>query len=73
MDESPEERRIRLATAARKRAEERLAQARAEERAAITAAVDSGVMRQVEVCRLTGYTREHVRRLVLSEHEQAHG
>lgn len=67
MDTGPEEQRIRQALAARKRAEARLAQARQEERAAITAAIDSGAMRQVDVCRLTGYTREHVRRLALSQ------
>lgn len=47
--------------------EARLAQARQDERAAIAAAIDSGELRQVDVVSLTGYTREHVRRLVLTE------
>ena len=48
-----------------KRAEE----ARLAERAAILAALESGI-KQVDVVNITGYTREHVRRLAEAERER---
>lgn len=48
-----------------KKAEE----ARLAERAAIYAALEDG-MRQVDVVAVTGYTREHVRRLDAAERER---
>lgn len=50
---------VRTKTAAEKRAED----ARAALAIAMAAAIEEG-MRQSEVVKLTGYTREHVRRLV---------
>lgn len=50
---------VRAKTAAEKRAED----ARAALAVAMAAAIDEG-MRQSDVSKVTGYTREHVRRLV---------
>lgn len=49
----------------RRALEAELEEARTEEREAIVAALDSG-MKQVQVCALTGYTREHVRRIAIA-------
>lgn len=62
---------LRAATARRKRNEGRLRDARSAEARAIRAALHSGI-RQVEIVAITGYTREHVRRLsAAAELEQA--
>lgn len=61
------EARLRLASARRKRLEA----ARLQERAAIVAALEAG-MRQVDVVAITGFTREHIRRLATdSQHAHA--
>lgn len=62
VDATPEERQLRTASARRKRLDAQLVTARADERAAILAALDSG-MRQVQVCSITGFTREYIRRI----------
>lgn len=56
------EKALRAATAKRQRAETAVVDARAAERAAIAAALDAG-LRPVDVVKITGYTRETVRRL----------
>jgi hypothetical protein len=53
---------LRAASTRRKRAERTVDEARAAERDAIVAALDSG-LRQVDIVRITGWTRETVRRL----------
>lgn len=58
--------RLRAATARRKQAVKKADDARLAERAAILAALESG-LRQVDVVEITGYTREHVRRLAEAE------
>lgn len=68
VDATPEERQLRAATARRKRLEAQLRTARLDERAAIAAALASRI-RQVQICAITGYTREHVRRLAQSERD----
>jgi hypothetical protein len=60
---------LRAATTRRKRTEDRLRDARAAEARAILAALDAG-MKQVDVVGITGYTREHVRRLADSARKQ---
>lgn len=62
VDATPEERQLRTMSARRKRLDAQLATARAEERDAIVAALDSG-MRQVQVVAITGFTREYIRRI----------
>lgn len=54
--------RVRRAFAAYKRAERRLEQTRAELHAAIRDALDADV-RQVDLVRVTGYTRERIRQI----------
>lgn len=54
---------LRAATRRRIAALTKTEQARAAERAAIVAALDGGLM-QREIVEITGYTREHVRRIV---------
>lgn len=49
-----------------------MTEARAAERAAIVAALDAG-LRQVDVVKITGWTRETVRRLADAEREAAQG
>lgn len=61
--------RLKRAAAARKRAEAALETAREELAAAIIAADDIG-MRQVDIVSDSGYNREHIRRIVLAEHER---
>jgi hypothetical protein len=53
---------LRAASARRRRAERTVDAARAAERDAIVAALDSG-LRQVDIVKITGWTRETVRRL----------
>jgi hypothetical protein len=60
---------LRAATTRRKRAEDRWRDARAAEARAILAALDAG-MRQVDIVHITGYTREHVRRLAEAARKQ---
>jgi hypothetical protein len=55
-------RRVRQALAAQHRAEEHLTRARAELHAAIAEALESGI-RQAELVKMTGLSREHVRRI----------
>jgi len=62
VDATPEERQLRTASARRKRLDAQLAVARSDERVAILAALGSG-MRQVQVCSITGFTREYIRRI----------
>jgi hypothetical protein len=62
VDATPEERQLRTMSARRKRLDAQLLTARADERAAILAALDSG-MRQVQVVSITGFTREYIRRI----------
>ena len=62
VDATPEERTLRTASARRKRLDAQLVAARTDERAAILAALDSG-MRQVQVVSITGFTREYIRRI----------
>jgi DNA-directed RNA polymerase specialized sigma24 family protein len=59
---------LRAASTRRKRAERAVTEARADERAAIVAALDAG-LRQVDIVRITGWTRETVRRLADAERE----
>lgn len=62
VDATPSEKRLRAASARRKRLDSLLADARAEERAAIVDALADG-MKQVQVCSITGFTREYIRRI----------
>jgi hypothetical protein len=55
-------RRVRQALAAQHRAQEQLGRARDELHAAIVEALESGV-RQADLVRLTGLSREHIRRI----------
>jgi hypothetical protein len=55
-------RRVRQAIAAQRRAEEQLGRARAELHAAIVEALESGI-RQADLVRFTGLSREHLRRI----------
>ncbi len=66
--ESTPEAQLRTATSRRKRLVKQAEVARLAERAAILAALEDG-LRQVEVVAITGYTREHVRRLADAERE----
>lgn len=59
---------LRAAVARLKRITKQEETARLAVRAAIVAALDDG-MRQVDVAAITGYTREHVRRLADAERE----
>jgi hypothetical protein len=54
--------RVRQAAAAQHRAEAQLERARAELRAAIVEALESGI-RQRELVTMTGLSREHIRRI----------
>ncbi|MBW0088265.1 hypothetical protein I4I73_03420 [Pseudonocardia sp. KRD-184] len=67
--ESTPEAQLRAATGRRKRLVKQAEAARLAERAAILAALEDG-MRQVDVVGITGYTREHVRRLADAEREE---
>lgn len=62
VDDTPEERQLRAISARRKRQDATLAATRAEERAAILAALATGT-KQVQICAITGFTREYVRRI----------
>lgn len=62
VDATPEERKLRAASTRRKRLDAQLVTARAEERAAIVAAMQAG-MRQVQIVSITGFTREYIRRM----------
>src|SRR5690348_17102131 len=66
--EATPEAQLKAATARRKRILKQAEAARLAERSAIMAALDSGI-RQVDVVAVTGYTREHVRRLDAAERE----
>ena len=61
--------RLQNAVRAKTDAEKRADEARAALAIAMAAAMDEG-MRQSEVVKLTGYTREHVRRLVREVREE---
>lgn len=52
--------------AKRQRAEQAVIEARAAERAAIVTALEAG-LKQADVVRITGYTRETIRRLADAE------
>jgi hypothetical protein len=54
--------RVRQAAAAQHRAEEQLGRARDELHAAIVEALESGI-RQADLARMTGLSREHIRRI----------
>jgi hypothetical protein len=62
VDATPSEKRLRAASTRRKRLDNLLNEARAEERAAIVEAIEAG-MRQVQVVTITGFTREYIRRI----------
>lgn len=62
MGASEAEQRLRAASTRRKRLDSLIADARAEERAAILAALGEG-MKQVEIVAITGFTREYIRRI----------
>lgn len=70
VDATPEERQLRAATARRKRLDAQLKAARMEERAAMLAAMDAG-LKQVQVVAITGFTREHIRRLAEAARSEA--
>jgi hypothetical protein len=61
--------RLRKAAAARKRAEVALEHARRELQAAIISADDAG-MKQASIVEVTGYNREHIRRIVRDEEDR---
>lgn len=58
-----EEREIRAAMARLRRAEDAVRARRADVAAAIKHAIESRAMKQAQVARVTGYTREHIRRI----------
>ncbi len=66
VDATPEEQQLRSLSARRKRLAGLVKTARAEEREAILAAHNSG-MKQVQICRITGFTRDYVRRITNPE------
>lgn len=70
VDATPEEQQLRAISTRRKRQDAQLAATRAEERAAIMAALAVG-MKQVKVCAITGFTREHIRRITKPESDDA--
>lgn len=57
---------LRAATSRYRAALKRVEETRSAQRAAIRSAIDAGV-KQVDVARITGYNREHVRRILLGE------
>jgi len=61
------EKKLRAALAKRQRAEQAVIEARAAERAAIVTALDEDGLKQADVVRITGYTRETIRRLADAE------
>jgi hypothetical protein len=63
--DTPEERQVKAAAARVRRLEAQLKTARQELSAAVVAALDAN-SKQVTLVRITGYTREHLRRLALS-------
>lgn len=62
VDETPEEQQLRAISTRRKRQAAQLAVTRAEERAAVLAALASGT-KQVRITAITGFTREYIRRM----------
>lgn len=62
VDATPQEQELRAISARRKRLAAQIKDVRAEEREAILAAYNSG-MKQVQICRITGFTRDYVRRI----------
>lgn len=71
VDETPEERELRVISARRKRRAEADADDLAAQRSAIVAALDAGV-KQVRIVAITGFTREYIRRIALEERAAAH-
>ena len=68
MDQEAAMDRLKRAVAAHRRAQRRERTTHAELVGAMKGARDSGV-RQVAITKETGYTREHVRRLLASDHD----
>jgi len=64
-----DERELYEASQHRRAVEAELEAARAEERQAVVQALDDG-MKQAQVCEITGYTREHIRRIALAIREE---
>jgi DNA-directed RNA polymerase specialized sigma24 family protein len=62
VDATPEEQKLRSVSGRRKRLAAQIKDVRVEEREAILAAHHSG-MKQVQICRITGFTRDYVRRI----------
>lgn len=62
--------RLAVSSAKRKQLVAEREEARTAEREAIVAVLGAG-MKQVQVCSITGFTREHVRRLALPAKEQS--
>lgn len=67
MDETHRE--LYAASQHRRALEIELEESRSEEREAIVAALDAG-MKQAQVCEITGFTREHVRRIAIAIREE---
>ena len=63
---SDDEREVRAVMARLKRAENHVKAVRAEAAAVIAAKAEKGI-RQVDLVRWTGYTREHIRRIALRD------
>lgn len=57
---------LRAATNRYRAALKRVDETRTAQRTAIRSAIDAGV-KQVEVARITGYNREHIRRILLDD------
>lgn len=64
VDEALDE--LRAATNRYRAALKRVDETRSAQRTAIRSAIDAGV-KQVDVARITGYNREHVRRILLGD------
>jgi len=62
VDATPEERQVRTALARLRRLEAQTKAAREDVATAVVAALEAGT-KQVQLVRITGYTREHIRRL----------
>lgn len=63
-----EEQQVRTAIARLERLEAQTKAARADVATAVNAALDAG-MKQVQLVRITGYSREHIRRIALREND----
>lgn len=71
VDETPEERALRVISTRRMKRAAADAADLAEQRAAIVAALDAGV-KQVRIVAITGFTREYIRRIALEARAATH-